>query len=50
MTVKRYKRTANGVELHPENPDFITIVVPADSQDFAIEGLAVGLIRSSFLM
>ena len=50
VTVKRYKRTANGVELHPENPDFITIVVPADSQDFAIEGLAVGLIRSSFLM
>ena len=53
VTVKRYKRTASGIELSPENPDFKTIVVPADSQDFAdfaIEGLAVGLIRSSFLM
>ena len=53
VTVKRFKRTPTGVELSPENPDFKTIVVAADSQDFAdfaIEGLAVGLIRSSFLM
>ena len=50
VTVKRFKRTRNSIELSPENPDFKTIVVPADSEDFEIEGLAVGLIRSSFLM
>jgi repressor LexA len=50
VTVKRFKRTRTGIELSPENPDFETIVVPADSQDFEIEGLAVGLIRGSFLM
>ncbi len=50
VTVKRFKRTPAGIELSPENSDFKTIVVPADSPDFEIEGLAVGLIRSSFLM
>jgi len=50
VTVKRFKRTRTGIELSPENPDFKTIVVPADSEDFEIEGLAVGLIRGSFLM
>ena len=50
VTVKRFKRTGAGIELSPENPDFKTIVVSADRQDFEIEGLAVGLIRSSFLM
>lgn len=50
VTVKRFKRTRAGIELSPENPDFKTIVVSADRQDFEIEGLAVGLIRSSFLM
>ena len=50
VTVKRFKRTRTGIELSPENPDFKTIVVSADSQDFEIEGLAVGLIRGSFLM
>jgi repressor LexA len=50
VTVKRFKRTRTGIELSPENPDFQTIVVSADSEDFEIEGLAVGLIRGSFLM
>ncbi len=50
VTVKRFKRTGAGIELSPENPDFKTILVSADRQDFEIEGLAVGLIRSSFLM
>ena len=50
VTVKRFKRTRTGIELSPENPDFKTIVVPADSEDFEIEGLAVGLMRGSFLM
>ena len=47
VTVKRFKRTAHGIELLPENPDFEPIVVTADSGPFEIEGLAVGLIRNS---
>nr|WP_145551950.1 transcriptional repressor LexA [Variovorax boronicumulans] len=49
VTVKRYKRTADSIELHPENPDYPTIFVePGDP--FEIEGLAVGLIRNTMLM
>lgn len=47
VTVKRFCRTAQGIELLPENPDFDPIVVTPDSGPFAIEGLAVGLIRNS---
>lgn len=47
VTVKRFRRTAQGIELLPENPDFQPIVVTPDSGPFAIEGLAVGLIRNS---
>jgi repressor LexA len=49
VTVKRFKRTRSGVELVAENPDFKTIVVGAGDA-FAIEGLAVGLIRNNMLM
>ena len=49
VTVKRLKRTAAGIELLPENPDFSTIHVPAGSTDFSLEGLAVGLIRNTLL-
>lgn len=45
VTVKRYKRTGSAIELLPENPDFDTIHVGQDD-DFALEGLAVGLLRS----
>ena len=49
VTVKRYRRTKNTIELLPENPDDPTIVVePGDA--FEIEGLAVGLIRNTMLM
>lgn len=49
VTVKRYRRAQNLIELLPENPDFKIIVVdPGES--FAIEGLAVGLIRNTMLM
>jgi repressor LexA len=49
VTVKRYRRTKNTIELLPENPDYPTIVVePGDA--FEIEGLAVGLIRNTMLM
>ena len=47
VTVKRLQRHAGHLELLPDNPDFAPILVQAD-QAFAIEGLAVGLIRSGF--
>jgi repressor LexA len=43
VTVKRLKRTGRRIELLPENPDYEPIAV--EGRDFAIEGLAVGLIR-----
>jgi repressor LexA len=46
VTVKRYMRTSNGVELHPENPDFSVIKIDESEESFTIEGLAVGLLRS----
>ncbi len=49
VTVKRFKRNKNVIELHPENPDYKTIVV-APGEPFEIEGLAVGLIRNTMLM
>jgi len=47
VTVKRLKRRPNGVELIAENPDYENIFVEAGSADFALEGIAVGLIRST---
>jgi repressor LexA len=47
VTVKRFRRTRASIELIPENPDFQTIVVPFGDVDFALEGVAVGLIRNS---
>ena len=49
VTVKRLRRTRNGIELSAENPDFQTIVVPPGA-DFELEGIAVGLIRNTMLM
>ncbi len=46
VTVKRFKRSRNGIELLPENPEFEPILVRADDESFAVEGLAVGLIRN----
>ena len=49
VTVKRFRRQAEHIELLPENSDFAPIIVrPGDSLD--IEGLAVGLIRNTPLM
>lgn len=50
VTVKRLRRSRNGIELVPENPDFDIIHVGTDQEDFQIEGLAVGLIRNTLLM
>lgn len=46
VTVKRLEHLGNHIRLLPENPEFQPIVVgPAD--DFTIEGIAVGLIRTT---
>jgi repressor LexA len=50
VTVKRLRRTKAGIDLIPENPDFDIIHVPADTENFSLEGLAVGLIRNTMLM
>lgn len=49
VTVKRFMRNKQHIELHPENPDYQTIVVEP-GEPFEIEGLAVGLIRNTMLM
>ncbi|MGI4860497.1 MAG: transcriptional repressor LexA [Janthinobacterium lividum] len=49
VTVKRFKRTASGVELIAENPDFANILVDRERTDFELEGIAVGLIRPTQL-
>ena len=49
VTVKRFHRLKNQIELHAENPDYPTIVVHP-GEPFEIEGLAVGLIRNSMLL
>jgi len=50
VTVKRLRRTRNGIELQAENPDYKTIVVALDDSSFELEGVAVGLIRNTMLM
>jgi repressor LexA len=49
VTVKRFRRTKDLIELHAENPDYQTIIVEP-GEPFEIEGLAVGLIRNTMLM
>jgi len=46
VTVKRFEQKGRKVLLHPENEEFSTIIVDLSSQVFAIEGLAVGVIRN----
>jgi repressor LexA len=51
VTVKRFRRVRNHIELLPDNPDFEPIIIkPSDGESFEIEGLAVGLIRNTMLM
>ncbi|MDD3785239.1 MAG: transcriptional repressor LexA [Hydrogenophaga sp.] len=49
VTVKRFMRHPDHIELIAENPDYRSIVVSND-EPFEIEGLAVGLIRNSFVI
>ena len=46
VTVKRYRKTGAVIELLPENPDFKVITIDTSSDEFVLEGLAVGLMRS----
>ena len=46
VTVKRYQKTGSVITLFPENPDFEPIIVKPNEEQFALEGLAVGLMRS----
>jgi repressor LexA len=46
VTVKRFRKTGSLIELLPENPDFEPIRVDLAQDEFALEGLAVGLMRS----
>ena len=45
VTVKRFQRRGHQVRLLPENSDFKPIEVDLRSQELAIEGLGVGVIR-----
>ncbi|MEJ2769468.1 transcriptional repressor LexA [Mycetohabitans sp. B46] len=45
VTVKRFHRLVNGIELIAENPDYENIIVSPGQEDFELEGIAVGLIR-----
>ncbi len=46
VTVKRWRRRGNTIELLPENPEFQPIVIDSRSDLFSLEGIAVGLLRS----
>ncbi|MDH3693804.1 MAG: transcriptional repressor LexA [Gammaproteobacteria bacterium] len=46
VTVKRFRRRGNKVTLLAENPDFKPIEVNLRDEDFNVEGLAVGVVRS----
>jgi repressor LexA len=47
VTVKRFKREGDKVYLQAENDAFDTIEVDLTNEPFAIEGLAVGVIRNT---
>jgi repressor LexA len=46
VTVKRFRRRGGTVVLEAENPDFEPIEVDGRDEQFAIEGIAVGIIRN----
>src|SRR5437868_64297 len=47
VTVKRLQRRGDSIELSAETPDFPSIIVRPGHEEFSLEGIAVGLIRSS---
>ncbi len=46
VTVKRFRRRGNAVQLQPENPDFEPIEIDLRQDELAIEGIGVGVIRN----
>jgi repressor LexA len=46
VTVKRLRHRGGKVELLPANPDFQPILVDPERDAFAIEGIAVGVLRN----
>lgn len=48
VTVKRLQRDGGRVRLYAENPAYAPIEVGASEDAFAIEGLAVGVVRTGF--
>jgi len=46
VTVKRYRRRGNTVQLEAENPEFAPIEVDLNRDALTIEGIAVGVIRN----
>lgn len=50
VTVKRLSRKGNKIYLLAENEEFLPIEVDLTTQDFSIEGLAVGVIRNATWM
>ncbi|MBX6318580.1 transcriptional repressor LexA [Pigmentiphaga sp.] len=49
VTVKQLRYTESGLSLLPANPDFKPIEISRNRDDFALEGIAVGLIRAGLL-
>ena len=50
VTVKRFKREGNVIYLHAENEAFEPIKVDLTTQEFNIEGIAVGIVRNTTWM
>ncbi|MGN8160669.1 transcriptional repressor LexA [Salinisphaera sp. SWV1] len=46
VTVKRFQRDGNHVRLQAENPAYADIQIDPERDGFALEGLAVGIVRS----
>jgi repressor LexA len=46
VTVKRWQRRGDIVELLPENPDFAPIVIDTRHDELSLEGIGVGLVRA----
>lgn len=47
VTVKRLRRRGHTIQLVAENPDFLPIDIDLKTEDFSIEGIAVGVIRNT---
>ena len=50
VTVKRFQKRGNTVQLLPENADLQPIEIDLTRQELVIEGIAVGVIRSGSVM